>query len=91
MVCIFLRLYFNFFISYKPSALSLVARWLIAILVNSKYASLLFRDEFYALAVFSGHTHHINTRLIGTHVEDSHVTIDIAFVNHLTEATSIQP
>ena len=46
----------------------------------------MFRDEFYALAVFSGHTHHINTRLIGTHVEDSHVTIDIAFVNHLTES-----
>ena len=53
--------------------------------MKSFFMVLLFSDEFHDLAVFGGYTHHVNTSLILAHVEGGHVTVGVAFVNHLAD------
>ena len=52
----------------------------------NKGESLLFCDEFNALAVFCRHTNHINASLIGAHVEGGHVAIHMGVKNHLAKS-----
>ena len=53
--------------------------------VNLINVTLLFGNKFYAFAIFGLYTHHINTRLIRTHVKGGHVSVHMAVVNHLAE------